>query len=59
MDILVTLLSSAVAVVFIVFGVAVQSGAGVTMVTKLDRMFEQRFASQAIILDSDTNTKNS
>jgi hypothetical protein len=57
MDALMTLLSSMGAVVFIVLGLMVQSGLGTSVVTKLDRMFEQRFASRAIILDADDRRK--
>ncbi len=51
MELVVTLLSSLGAVVVIVFGIAVQAGAGSTIVGKLDRMFEQRFAARAIVVD--------
>lgn len=57
MDIIVTVLSSAAAVLFIVLGAAVQSGAGTTIMHKLDRAFEQRYASRAIIIDADEGHK--
>jgi len=53
MDALMTLISSIGAVIFIALGAAAQAGAGGGVVAKLDRMFEQRYASRAIILDAE------
>ncbi len=57
MEITLTVLSSIPAAIIIALGVAAQVGAGGTIISKIDKLVEQRIAPRAIIMDGEPERK--